>query len=98
MAAATADAPLYDRNPQPSTGLSLVLVWVTWHCLLSHLGIELLPAFLNPSKEPIASRFVELIVPFPKILLDQSLVVERKCQLNVEAPYLVKKVFGFILF
>jgi hypothetical protein len=56
-----------------------------WHCLLNHLGIEPLPAFLNPSKEPIASRFVELIVPFPKILLDQSLVVERKCQLGVDS-------------
>jgi hypothetical protein len=85
MAAATADAPSYDRNPQLSTSLSLVLVRVTWHCLLDHLGIELLPAFLNPSKGPVASRFVGLIVPFPKMPFDQSLVVERKCQLGVDS-------------
>ena len=78
-------APSYDRNPQPSTSLSLVSCPVTWHCLLDHLGIEPLPAILNPSKEPVATRFVGLMVPFHKMLLNQSLVVERKCQLGVDS-------------
>jgi hypothetical protein len=52
--------------------------------ILDHLGIELLPSLLNPTKEPITACLVPLMVPFLMVLLDQSLMVELECQLRVD--------------
>jgi len=71
------NAPSYDRSPQLSTSLFLV-------SCLGHLALSRLPWHRASSCHPESFQstrrhpFVGFMVPFLKMLLNQSLVVERK--------------------